>query len=861
MAGRTISTSSVGTVQLGETDNPLTVTATGTIASTNANALETAGTADWVIGNAGTISASGTAGVGIQLNSGFGSAGGTITNEATGRIEGATYAIYSLKASTVSNAGTIVSTGESKGAGVLIGPGTVTNAGPAALISGPRYGVYFYAGAGRVTNTGTIGSPNGFGVFLSMGGEVDNQAGGHLTAGLVGAYVLGTADSSVVNAGSISGRFGVLSTNPASTVTNAGSIQATGKSGQGNSNELTGSGVQMRNGGTIVNAAGGVIDGYWIGAQIGSFNGANANGGAVINAGTILANDPGVSGAAVWFKGDGRIENAATGTIGDGPFGIVTYNTVSVVNAGTIGGNRALLFGGQGRIDNLAGGSIVGTARGIEIAGTTTIANRGVIGGGAFAVLNTVQGSGDRIVTYPGASFLGTVMGDADGAPSPNGVLQLAAGAGTGSVVGFGSQYLGFGRVEVDAGASWSLAGTVGSGQTVALGTGAVLTLADPAAMAGVIAGFDATTGLVLGGVTDATSAVLDDGNVLTVSRAGGAPVVLRFDPLQAFGPGAFGLSAQGAGTALAAPCFAMGTRIATPAGEVAVEALAAGMPVLLARGGVAEVVWVGHRRVECRRHPRPEEVWPVRVAAGAFARGVPGRDLLLSPDHAVFWEGVLIPVRHLVNGRTVRQEAVDAVTYFHVELAAHDVLLAEGLACESYLDTGNRAAFANGGAAMMLHPDFARGRWAASGCAPLVEAGPAVAAARSRLWARAGAMGLRRGSDAGLVVRADGVALAVAASGARREVALPEGVRAVALESRCWVPAEMGGSEDARRLGVAVGRVRLDGEAAPDSCFGAGWHAAEGALRWSDGCGWLHLRGARRLSFELATGGVYWAA
>jgi hypothetical protein len=37
-------------------------------------------------------------------------------------------------------------------------------------------------------------------------------------------------------------------------------------------------------------------------------------------------------------------------------------------------------------------------------------------------------------------------------------------------------------------------------------------------------------------------------------------------------------------------------------------------------------------------------------------------------------------------------------LTYHHVELAAHDVILAEGLPCESYLDTGNRAAFAEGG-------------------------------------------------------------------------------------------------------------------------------------------------------------------
>jgi hypothetical protein len=280
----------------------------------------------------------------------------------------------------------------------------------------------------------------------------------------------------------------------------------------------------------------------------------------------------------------------------------------------------------------------------------------------------------------------------------------------------------------------------------------------------------------------------------------------------------------------------------------------------------VAEVTWVGHRRVDCRRHPRPEEVWPVRVAAGAFGRGVPCRDLLLSPDHAVFAKGehgggVLIPVRHLVNGRTVRQEAVDSVTYFHVELAAHDVLLAEGLACESYLDTGNRAAFANGGGGLTLHAEFARRAWAEGACAPLVEAGAEVASVRARLMARAGALGHRRGPDPGLAVLAGGQALPCAGGGRWREVAVPAGIAAVALASRHWVPAEMEGSADARRLGVALGRVMLDGApvAPGDARFGAGWHAPEGDWRWSDGMGWLHLRGARHLRFEVAASGLYW--
>ena len=62
-----------------------------------------------------------------------------------------------------------------------------------------------------------------------------------------------------------------------------------------------------------------------------------------------------------------------------------------------------------------------------------------------------------------------------------------------------------------------------------------------------------------------------------------------------------------------------------------------------------------------------------------------------------MFVDGALIPMRYLINGSTIVQEPVDEVTYYHVELAAHDVILAEGLPCESYLNTGNRVAFTNG--------------------------------------------------------------------------------------------------------------------------------------------------------------------
>jgi collagen type I/II/III/V/XI/XXIV/XXVII alpha len=181
-------------------------------------------------------------------------------------------------------------------------------------------------------------------------------------------------------------------------------------------------------------------------------------------------------------------------------------------------------------------------------------------------------------------------------------------------------------------------------------------------------------------------------------------------------------------------PCYVMGTRLLTESGEVAVERLRPGTRMELAGGGMAPVAWIGHRRVDCRRHPRPRDVWPVRVRAGAFGPGLPARDLWLSPDHAVFAENVLIPVRHLVNSQSIAQARVTEITYFHVELPAHGLLLAEGLPCESFLDTGNRAAFANGGAATHLHPEFAQRRWDAESCAPLVVAGRVLARVRRKL-------------------------------------------------------------------------------------------------------------------------------
>lgn len=194
------------------------------------------------------------------------------------------------------------------------------------------------------------------------------------------------------------------------------------------------------------------------------------------------------------------------------------------------------------------------------------------------------------------------------------------------------------------------------------------------------------------------------------------------------------------ADNSFAIACFAQGTRIGTPDGAVAVEDLAIGDCVLTLAGTRETIRWIGQREVDCTRHPQPEQVWPVCVAAGAFGPQLPIRDLFMSPDHAIYAEGVLVPIKHLVNGHSIAQRRVAAVTYFHIELAHHDVVLAEGLPVESYLDTGDRNAFANGGGATTLHPAWGSAArdialfLEVCGFAPLTVAGPPVERLRARL-------------------------------------------------------------------------------------------------------------------------------
>lgn len=355
----------------------------------------------------------------------------------------------------------------------------------------------------------------------------------------------------------------------------------------------------------------------------------------------------------------------------------------------------------------------------------------------------------------------------------------------------------------------------------------------------------------------------------------GPSPVAATFQ-LTVQDQGGIGGSTNNSGTSViishdSAACFCRGTHVLTPGGEVPVERLSVGDLVTTADGRSVPLAWIGSRRITAQTRLDRDIDHPVRIRRDAIAPGVPHRDLLVTGDHAVFVDGLLIPARLLVNGGSICAErSMTDYTIHHLELARHDLLLAEGLPSESYLDTGNRHAFAGDNVRTLAAPGGASAAdcYRARGVAPLALDAPSVEPVWRRLADRAARLGLAKwsppatGDRGDLHVQAGGRRIAASCViGNRHLFAVPAGTARVVLASASARPSDARPWVDDRRLlGVLVSRIRLVGEQGPadialdGTALGRGWHGLEAGARWTDGAAELALTGGCILELTVAS-------
>jgi hypothetical protein len=573
--------------------------------------------------------------------------------------------------------------------GIVLSGATYNN--PVTVDSGAAvYGAGTTAGlAGSVywtiANYGSIGSASGDGISLAAGGFVENEAGGAIKGGDVGGL----------------GISGVFINNAAGTVDNAGSI-----SGH--------YGVFLYDGGLVSNAAAGAITG---GGQGGIGVAISDAAGTVDNAGSI-------AGGGVYLFYGGLVSNAAAGVIDDdqGGIGVAISDAAGTLeNAGSITGYTGVNLG------YAPGGLVVNTgtitgygtsfAAGVYIYGDAgTVENAGAIDGVKYAVYFAVASGANRLIVDAGASFSGLVKANASAANT----IELTSSASGGTLSGLGSEYVGFQNLAIDSAAAWEVTGTEAGLEAAAF------------------SGFNTHDSLYITNLSymPGATATLSGGTLAVVSD--GTTVDIAMSNVTGTHFYAHDVGGEVLVNESTVACYCRGTLILTSRGKVPVEDLAVGDMLVTLSGELRPLKWIGRRSYAGWLAAGNPDAQPVLFKAGSLADHVPARDLLVSPEHAMFLDGALIPARHLVNGVSIIQtKGMEEIHYFHLELEDHAVIFAEDAASETYVDDGNRGMFHNVYEYYEQFPDAPRGRDAAY-CAPRIEDGFELDAVQRVLNARA---------------------------------------------------------------------------------------------------------------------------
>ncbi|GBQ89859.1 Hint domain-containing protein [Asaia krungthepensis] len=566
-------------------------------------------------------------------------------------------------------------------------------------------------------------------------------------------------------------------------------------------------------------------------------------------------------GGALWY---GSITNCLV-TVNDGGLiqgesingGGVTVNGSGKIVSSHIGGNANVLVTGGGTVSesSVDDGAYLKCGNGTLLTGTIT--NSGYISGG------TLTGQGALEKVYAGAAHDRTVGSGA-----------TIAISGGGEIVG---------TVNVQAGGSAVLNGTVGGTLSLAGDGYAEMTVTAGALPTTMITGFNGANEnlsdrITIAGVSKSQiAAVNKSGDVMQITLTNGSTLTLNIAGIG--NSGAIFLDSA-SGVVLVA-CYLAGTRIRTPSGEVEVERLKTGDTVIAIVDGeevTRRVTWTG--RGHCTVDTQLEDDragYPVRICRGALDGIVPERDLYVTAEHCMLIDGRFIPARQLVNGYSIafdrKQVAFD---YFHFETEAHSVVLAEGAPSESYLDTGNRALYDCQSSA----PGIATRKldWCEDAAAPLARDRETIEAAWKAIATRAG-LSDRKGPavthEAGLHLECnDGTVLRpVRVAGTKHVFILPSAARSVSIRSRVSRPCDMIGPfvDDRRHLGVEVGQILYFASGSINEIRDhlthqefRGWHArVNDTARWTAGDAFLSLppddgSEHRLLSIEIVSAGPY---
>jgi hypothetical protein len=451
--------------------------------------------------------------------------------------------------------------------------------------------------------------------------------------------------------------------------------------------------VSNASGATIAGGDGGVL--------------VNGAAGTVVNAGVILGTDY----RGVVLKAGGSVTNETGGTIGGGYAGIkISGGTGTVTNYGTItGGGTEVAVGlyAGGQITNEAGALISGGVI-LKGAASDTLENAGTIT--AVGTAAYLGGTATNLLLLdPGAKFSGTVKANS----TATNTIDLKSGSSIGTLSGLGVGYIGFGTIAVGTSAAWDISGKIAgfTGETITgFNSHDQLDLTNLTFSAGDTETFDSTS------------------HILTIKNSSGDTLTsIQFD--SSIGADTFKLlSDQHTGTFVEesdyTPCYLKGTQVRTPGGDRPVEALRIGDLVMTRDGQALSVKWIGRRSYRDWLAVGNEDAQPILFKTASIADGVPSRDLYVSPEHAMFIEGVLVPACHLVNGASVvKMEGVEEIDYFHLEFDRHVVIFAEDAPAESFVDDDSRMLFHNADEYRRLYSDEPR-RVDAEFCAPRVEEG-----------------------------------------------------------------------------------------------------------------------------------------